>query len=156
MFKKPNKKLLRKRAQKKRSTVFLLITLAAIIFILLILKINITKRLSVDLKNPNSSQLNDLDQQIKNERIDDPLAGLEIVDYKNQNPWLYQLPITTDSYVIVYNWEKKAIRARLIIKPDTGMSYDDQVESLKKEVKEKLTTIGVDLNKTPVYFTFIP
>ena len=88
------------------------------------------------------------------EAIDDPMTGQKIKEIYQQKPWLKKLPIEKKTYVISYNWEKQAIRVRLIINADDKLSYNDQVKKIKSAVEQKLKNIGVNLTEIKVYYIF--
>jgi len=60
-------------------------------------------------------------------------------------PFLTSLPIITNNYVVLYDFEKRLIRVDL-----SASVTQIQVE---EEIKTKLTQIGVDLKKIPLRFS---
>lgn len=61
-------------------------------------------------------------------------------------PFLSKLPISTPSYTIVYDYEKKLIRIRLAL--------NVQKTEVEEEINTKLTNIGVDLKKETFVFVY--
>ncbi len=97
-----------------------------------------------------------LDKEIKIEKVDPPSIGNELKSIYQQNPWLEQLPLRTKRYVILYDWELKSIRIRIIVDASSSISYDNQIKSIKEEALKNLQKIGVDINKVPFYYVVSP
>lgn len=105
---------------------------------------------------PLPSNIPPPNDQLKKERLDDPLIGGQLKEIYAQKPWLNKLPVATKSYVIVYDWQKNQIRVRIIIAASSTLSYEQQVNQIKSESIKKLEEIGVDLTKEKAYYTFTP
>ena len=60
-----------------------------------------------------------------------------------QYPFLRKLPIDTNKYTIVYDYQKQSLRVRL---------KKVSRKSVEKEINQTLTGIGVDLEKTAIYY----
>ena len=60
-----------------------------------------------------------------------------------QYPFLRNLPIDTNKYTIVYDYQKQSLRVRL---------KKVSRKSVEKEINQTLTGIGVDLEKTAIYY----
>ena len=60
-------------------------------------------------------------------------------------PFLTSLPIITNNYIVLYDFEKRLVRVDL-----SPSVTQKQVED---EIKTKLTQIGVDLKKIPLRFS---
>lgn len=73
---------------------------------------------------------------------DDPTIELK--------PWIAQLPIKDPYYFVEYDFEKNSISALLYPTTSRTVPKEDQIEFLKKEIAEKLTQLGVNLNKERV------
>jgi hypothetical protein len=97
-----------------------------------------------------------LDKEIKTEIVDPPSIGNDLKNTYKKMPWLEKLPIRKKSFVLIYDWEEKAVRARIIVDALSPAAYETQVEEIKKNIVLELQTIGVDLNKVPVYYVYTP
>ena len=60
-----------------------------------------------------------------------------------QYPFLRNLTIDTNKYTIVYDYQKQSLRVRL---------KKVSRKSVEKEINQTLTGIGVDLEKTAIYY----
>jgi len=67
-----------------------------------------------------------------------------------EKPWLSALPLKSKNYVVVYDFQKKEIRARLIIDSLSPLSQEEQISLIKNEVLQKLRKIGVDTEKEKI------
>ena len=68
-----------------------------------------------------------------------------------EKPWYTKLPIETDEFVIVYDFDKEAFRIRLKILASSSV---EQIEGLKEKALEALAKIGVNMQKTHYYVLF--
>lgn len=73
----------------------------------------------------------------------DQLYGQAIKDIVNQYPWYPKIPIETQEYRIIFDFDKKSFRIRFL----TPLS-----EQIKQAAIKKLVEIGVDLDKFTYYF----
>ena len=67
----------------------------------------------------------------------------ELTDIHQRYPWYSSLPLETEDYRIIYDFDKNSFRIRLL----TGNS-----DSIKQAALKSLKEIGVDINKYPYYF----
>lgn len=137
---------------------YLILGLIVLIVILIIISF-LAKARRPKIKPPSPtpfSSTSPFDEEIRKEKIDDPSIGQEVEKFYSQKPWLKNLPLVTNSYVVVYDWQKMAIRARIIIKTDSPLSREKQISQIKNSISKKLKKIGVDLNKEKLYYTFTP
>lgn len=79
-------------------------------------------------------------------RVTEPLH-LEDDPTIESKPWVLQLPIKDPYYFVEYDFDKDVILALLYPTASRTIPKEDQLEFLKKEVAEKLTQLGVNLNK---------
>lgn len=105
---------------------------------------------------PLPSNVPQPDEQIKQSNIDNPINNEDVVKMRQENPWLNLLPLETKNYVIMYDWQKKSLRIRIIVDAASSVSYEEQVTEIKNEVNQKLKDVGVDLNTFKLYYTFTP
>lgn len=77
------------------------------------------------------------DQTIYEQPKDDLIFSNMIEKVYKEQPFLQKLPIETPNYIIVYDYNKKLIRVRLLSTEKT---------LIKKEIEKKLKEIGVDLS----------
>lgn len=105
---------------------------------------------------PLPSNVPQPDEQIQKENIDNPINSENVVQMRQNYPWLNLLPLETKNYVIMYDWPKKSLRIRIIVNATSSAAYEEQVAQIKKEVNQKLKEIGVDLNTFKLYYTFTP
>lgn len=80
---------------------------------------------------------------------DDFLFAQSEKEFYETYPWYSKLPIETDDYVIVYNFEKKAFRIRLLTLGEDALGAE--IEATKNRALDSLEAIGVDLNKYDYY-----
>lgn len=90
---------------------------------------------------PTTSGVNN---QLIKQSIDDLNFGTQFKKNKSQLPFLEKLPIFTDRYNLIFDFEKNQIRAYLF----KGVKSTE----VNSEIYEKLKEIGVDTKKYPVYF----
>lgn len=95
-------------------------------------------------------------EQTKNQGRGDIEFDKVFSDLYEKKPWLKKLPLTSENYVIVYDFEKKAIRVRLILNANSSLSREEQISQIKNEVRNRLQKIGVDLTTEEIYYTFLP
>ncbi|MEK7163682.1 MAG: hypothetical protein AAB768_00895 [Patescibacteria group bacterium] len=76
------------------------------------------------------------DQTTYEQPKDDLIFSNTIEKAYKEQPFLQKLPIETPNYIIVYDYNKKLIRVRLLSKEKI---------LIKEEIKNKLKEIGVDL-----------
>ena len=76
------------------------------------------------------------DQTIYEQPKDDLIFSNTIEKAYKEQPFLQKLPIETPKYIIVYDYNKKLIRVRLLSKEKI---------LIKEEIKNRLKEIGVDL-----------
>lgn len=77
------------------------------------------------------------DQTIYEQPKDDLIFSNTIERAYKEQPFLQKLPIETPNYIIVYDYNKKLIRVRLL---------STEKILIKKEIEKKLKEIGVDLS----------
>lgn len=77
------------------------------------------------------------DQTVYEQPKDDLIFSNTIEKAYKEQPFLQKLPIETPNYIIVYDYNKKLIRVRLLSTEKT---------LIKKEIENKLKEIGVDLS----------
>lgn len=70
-------------------------------------------------------------------------------------PWYNKLPISTNSYFVYFDLNKKQIVARIYLDPNSSLSADDQIKQYQPTIESELQNIGVDLNKFPVQWTSV-
>lgn len=85
-----------------------------------------------NLNNLNSTQL-----------PNDQLYGQALESLHQQYPWYSQLPIETKDFRIIYDFDKKSFRIRLL-QPSSP--------EIKQKALDALKNIGVDLNQFSYYF----
>lgn len=92
----------------------------------------------------NQFNLNDFSatesaQQIKN----DLKYGQALESLHQKYPWYSRLPIETEDFRIIYDFDKNSFRIRLLTQSSA---------SIKQAAVDKLKEIGVDLKKFSYYF----
>ena len=84
--------------------------------------------------NSNAYSTIELRQQVKQQVIDDlNFAKVEAEMYKSM-PWLRQLPIETESFRIIYDFDKEAFRIRIL---KTKASEDQKRTLINNALEEK-------------------
>jgi len=73
----------------------------------------------------------------------DQLYGQAIKTLVQQYPWYPKLPIETKDFRIIYDFDKKSFRIRILTQP---------TDVIKQVAIDKLKEIGVDLTKFTYYF----
>lgn len=89
-----------------------------------------------------------IQQQLQQQTQDDLLYGQTILELQKQQPWLKQLPITTNNFRIVYDFEKQSFRIRILTVP----ASDEELQTIKQQALAALEKIGVDTATQPYYF----
>lgn len=79
---------------------------------------------------------------------EDFLFAQEEKEFYKTYPWYGSIPIRTDDYVIVYNFEKEAFRISLTLGENP---LGAQIEAAKTRALDSLEAIGVDLNVYDYY-----
>lgn len=95
----------------------------------------------IETTNPSDSEINN---QLIKQSVDDLNFGTQFKKVKSQLPFLEKLPIFTDKYNLIFDFDKNQIRANLF----DGIKSTD----VNTEILIKLKEIGVDTKKYPVYF----
>lgn len=96
--------------------------------------------------NPQASTTPGFNQLLKDsaqQTENDFKYGQALKDLHQKYPWYSQLPIETNEYRIIYDFDKNSFRIRLLTQSS---------ESIKQAAIDKLKEIGVDLNKFSYYF----
>lgn len=76
----------------------------------------------------------------------DYVFGQSYIQFLDKNPWYVYLPINTDQYTVVYDFDKKSFRIRIKI-----ATTDVQKNDLVTQVLAKLKSIGVTADPIPYY-----
>ena len=66
-----------------------------------------------------------------------------LTELHKKYPWYSKLPIETEDYRIIFDFDKESFRIRILSEPTSV---------IKKAATDYLTRIGVDLNKFSYYF----
>jgi len=92
----------------------------------------------------NQFNLNELNSQESTQLIQDALKYGQALEKLNQTyPWYSKLPIETNEYRIIYDFDKKSFRIRLL-QPTSP--------EIKQKALDALKNIGVDLTIFTYYF----
>ncbi|NIT03682.1 hypothetical protein GTO10_01995 [Candidatus Saccharibacteria bacterium] len=90
-----------------------------------------------------------IEEEARQQAADDFLVAEAEKDFYKTYPWYASIPIETNEYVIVYNFEKEAFRIRLTLGEN---ALGAEVEAAKNRALGDLEAIGVDLNEYSYYF----
>ncbi len=81
----------------------------------------------------------------------DKLYNQSVSEFKSLNPWLESLPIKTESYKVVYDYERGAFRIRFL-KTDYSEKELEDVKSIALAVIQDLEGVGADFD----YYFILP
>jgi hypothetical protein len=82
----------------------------------------------------------ELNSQVRQQAQDDLIFGEAYSEFLQKYPWYRSLPINKDNYIIVYDFDEKAFRIRLKIKPETPTEKNEIVNQALTDLQE----IGID------------
>jgi len=85
----------------------------------------------------------ELEEQGREQIADDLIFGQTWTEFIKQNPWYKSLPIETKTYRIIYDFEKKSFRIRLLITPSPT-----ERQTIVQQALNDLEKIGVNLKET--------
>lgn len=91
--------------------------------------------------SPYSAQ--ELQQQMQLQTQEDLKSGQVIDNLHQQYPWYSKLPIETNEYRIIFDFDKNSFRIRLLTQ---------STEAIKQDALKQLKTIGVDLDQFNYYY----
>ncbi len=89
-----------------------------------------------------------VEEEARQQAADDFLVAEAEKEFYETYPWYTSIPIETDDYVIVYNFEKESFRVRLTLGENP---LGAQIEAAKTRALDSLEAIGVDLNVYDYY-----
>jgi hypothetical protein len=76
---------------------------------------------------------------------------------QQQYPWLNSLPLQKDTlYFVYFDVNEKAFIGMLYPKTTSETSIDDQVTSMKKEIQQSLTSLGIPYQQYSLDWTITP
>jgi hypothetical protein len=127
---------------------FLILLTAAVIILSLIPKPSALTPSPSVLPSPSPTPLpQELLEQTSQQTEDDQLYAQTQLEFINQHPWYKELPITTQNYRIVYDFDTQSFRIRLLT-PGSA----EELAAMKQASLNSLQAIGVDLNTYSYYF----
>ncbi len=91
--------------------------------------------------NPYSSE--ELESQAQLQTQDDHLFSQALLDIHQQYPWYQHIPITSDTYSIVFDFDQQKFRIRLLGTP---------TDTLKSQALQALKDLNIDLDTYGYYF----
>lgn len=89
-----------------------------------------------------------VEEEARQQAADDFLVAEAEKEFYETYPWYTSIPIETDDYVIVYNFEKESFRVRLTLGENP---LGAQIEAAKTRALVSLEAIGVNLNVYDYY-----
>lgn len=93
------------------------------------------------------------EEELRKQGEEQVINDLEFVEAEknilNEFPWYNKIPIITKDFVIVYDYERRDFRIRLLVAPDSL-----KLEEVKKEALDRLIKINVDPQKEGYYYLF--
>jgi len=123
-----------------------IIAFIIIIFIVIILPLLLSKKQPPETKTPSEQTIpfSDIPLKDRQQTTEDDKAFNEALEkIHSQSPWLKQLPIKTNNYKIVYDFNKQAFRIHLLT---------TSTEEIKQQALQSLKDIGVDTQTQDYYF----
>ncbi|MDZ4229156.1 MAG: hypothetical protein U1C50_02785 [Patescibacteria group bacterium] len=111
---------------------------SVIILVIFILALILTLRRPAEKETPLFTQ-----EKAARQTQDDLTSAAAIKAVHDQFPWYAKMPIEAPDYRIVYDFDKKSFRIRLLTK---------STETIKQAALDQLETIGVDLKQYEYYF----
>jgi hypothetical protein len=97
---------------------------------------------------PIASPTPEQQQQLNQQTEDDINYSETLKQLYQQSPWLKKLPIETNNYRLVYDFETSSFRIRILTIP----SSPEELETIKQTALNHLQSIGVDTTIQPYYF----
>lgn len=91
----------------------------------------------------SSYSIQELQQKMQLQTQEDLKSGQVINKLHQQYPWYSKLPIETNEYRIIYDFDKNSFRIRLLTQSS---------ETIKQAALNQLKTLGVDLDQFTYYF----
>lgn len=139
-----------------KNTILLLLGLLVIIVVLLIVLFYIKKSPNESITSPAPSPQANLEDHLnKQTQADINVANMQ-EEILEQYPWYPKLPLQEKNYFVLFDLQKKVIRAKIYPQKSSAISIDDQVKSYQQEITERLKQLEVGTNKYSIEWFITP
>jgi hypothetical protein len=96
------------------------------------------------------------EDQIKAQEKADRNFGEWAEDFDKTYPWHTKFPLDTPDYFVAFDPDKKEFLADIYPKNSSSTPIATQEENLKKEITDKLTSLGIDLTQFSIVWASKP